>query len=226
MFIEELQNGQTITLEAKIGTETVKFDLEVLDSIPKKHIILTDIVTKNDKIITFRAKGLLVDLFIQLEEKPPMVFKNVQVMLVKEGEEEYRYAISTSLEAKVLNRRQNFRVYIGKDVVVQCGANHSAHDAILKDVSSTGFAITVREREDEEGEIYRVNQIIHTVLNDRIEEISMNYSFQLYGIVVRREEVENGLVVYGCRLNAKVPGLDNYLMIKERIRIKKSRGLS
>lgn len=66
-------------------------------------------------------------------------------------------------------------------------------------------------------------QVIHTVLNDRIDEIAKNYTFQLYGLIVRKVELENGRVIYGCKLNNPVPGLENYIMIKERIRIRDSK---
>ena len=69
-----------------------------------------------------------------------------------------------------------------------------------------------------------INQTIHTVFSDRIEETFQNFSFHLYGIIIRKDELENGKVVYGCKLNAKVPGLENYIMLKERLRIKNKNG--
>jgi len=69
-----------------------------------------------------------------------------------------------------------------------------------------------------------MGQIVHTVLNDNLEEIYENYSFQIYAIIVRKEELDNGKVIYGCLLNSRMPGLDKYIMTKERLRLQSTRG--
>ena len=46
----------------------------------------------------------------------------------------------------------------------------------------------------------------------------------MYGLLTRTQELENGKILYGCRLNNPVPGLEAYIMKKERLRLKKSNG--
>ena len=220
MFIDELQTGQNITMKARIGSEILEFEITIQDTLPKKHTILTSVVAKNEKVISFQAKGLVVDLLVYPSDSAPLVFKNVKVVLSRDKEGNLFYAITTIAEAKVLNRRENYRVFIGKEIVVQGGSNRAAYEAILKDVSTNGFAITVNA----DIASFTEKQVLHTVLNDHIEETGQNFSFQLYGIVMRKQELENNLVVYGCKLNSYVPGLNNYLMIKERIRLAKASG--
>lgn len=219
MLIEELSSGQTVKMQAKIGEETIEFETTVQDSLPRRHTILTDVVRKNDKVITFRGKGLIVDLHVTPPDSAPLVFKNVSVELRKKQDDSLCYAISTITEAKVLNRRQAFRCYVGLASTVQCGTNRAAFDAVIKDISTIGFAITTSSENQ-----FHENQVLHTVLNDYLEEIAETYSFQLYGIIVRSQDLENGQCVYGCRLNQKVPGLDTYIMKKERLRLKKTTG--
>ena len=219
MLIEELSSGQTVKMQAKIGEETIEFETTVQDSLPRRHTILTDVVRKNDKVISFRGKGLIVDLHVTPPDSAPLVFKNVSVELRKKQDDSLCYAISTITEAKVLNRRQAFRCYVGLASTVQCGTNRAAFDAVIKDISTIGFAITTSSENQ-----FHENQVLHTVLNDYLEEIAETYSFQLYGIIVRSQDLENGQCVYGCRLNQKVPGLDTYIMKKERLRLKKTTG--
>ena len=219
MKIEELATGQNVRLCARIGEEQLEFETVVQDVIPRKHTILTDVIKRNDKIITFHAKGLIVDLHVQPPDSAPLIFKNTTVALQKKQDDSYCYAISTITEAKALNRRQSFRVYIGQATSIQCGSNHAAYDAIIRDVSATGFSVAVNG----EQEFYE-NQVIHALLNDYLEETAENFSFHLYGIIVRIIEEENGLKIYGCRLNVKVPGLEPYLMKKERLRLKRTNG--
>ena len=61
-----------------------------------------------------------------------------------------------------------------------------------------------------------VNQTVHAVLNDHMDETAENFNFHLYGLVARIQELENGLFLYGCRLNNPVPGLEQYIIKKER----------
>ena len=90
---------------------------------------------------------------------------------------------------------------------------------MIKDVSTTGFSVTCSDETD-----FHVNQVLHVILNDYFEDTAENFNFHLYEIIVRVEELENNKVVYGCRLNSRVIGLDAYIMKKERLRIKKQRG--
>lgn len=219
MFLDELASGQIIKLEAKIGEESADFETTVQESLPKKHAIFTEIVKRNDKVISFRGKGLIVDLNVSPSDSAPLVFKNVKIDLMKKQDGSLCYCISTITEAKVLNRRQAYRCYTGIATTVQCGSNKAAYDAIIKDVSTAGFAIATGPETE-----FHENQVVHTVLNDYLEEIAETYSFQLYGIIVRCQELENGQIVYGCKLNQKVPGLDAYLMKKERLRLRKNNG--
>lgn len=219
MLIEELATGQSIKLQAKIGEEIVEFETTVQEALPRKHMILADIVRKNDKAVSFRGKGLIVDLHVSPSDSAPLVFKNVQIDLRKKQDNSLCYSITTITEAKVLNRRQAFRCYVGVATTVQCGTNRAAFEAVIKDVSNIGFAITTSSENE-----FHENQVLHTVLNDYLEEIAENFSFHLYGIIVRCQDLENGQCVYGCKLNQKVPGLDTYIMKKERLRLRKANG--
>lgn len=223
MFIEELQSGQEIKLVAKIGEEEVEFVTTVQEPIPRKHSVITDAVRKNEKVVTFHGKGLIVDVLVNPSDSAPLVFKNVSIVLTKKvNDDSFVYVISTITEAKVLNRRKCFRTFVGKEISVQCGSNHAAYDAVLKDISATGFAVVMGTSPEEPR--FRENQVIHTLLNDYIEDTQQQFSFQLYGIIVRIEETDNGKIIYGCKLNTKTPGIEAYVMLKERIRIRNEKG--
>ena len=220
MYIDELEKGQKITLTVKIGTELVDFETVVQDSIPKKHAILADVVKDNDKVVSFNSSTISIDLNMYPSDSAPVVFRKVKVILYKDKSGSIFYAITTNSQSVTVNRREAFRIFVGENVVVQKGMNRSANDVILKDLSGQGFSITVDDNVAE----YEINQTLHTVFNDRIEETCQNFSFHLYGIIIRKSESENGKTVYGCKLNSRVPGLENYVMLKERIRLKNKNG--
>jgi len=219
MKIEEIPAGLDGKLVAKIGNETVELQTTFREAIPKKHMITADPIFRNDKVISFRAKGLVVDVLVNPPESAPLVFKNVTVALMRREDQSLCYAITTIAESKALNRRESFRCFVGIASSVQGGGNKAAYDAVIKDVSTTGFSVTC----DNDVE-YHENQVLHVILNDYLDETAENFNFHLYGIIVRCVELENGKRLYGCRLNNKVPGIDQYINKKERLRIKKNNG--
>lgn len=219
MRIEEITPGTAITFLINIGGERLSFDSTIQEVYPKKHLVLAGAVYRDQKVLSFRGKNIIVNLLVSPSDDKPQLFKNVSVTTMKKADQTFCYNLSTLAESKPYNRRECYRCFIGAHTVIRCGPNKTTHDAVIRDVSITGFSVTC----DNDIEI-PPNQVIHTVLNDYIEELAENFSFQLYGIVVRIQELENGKIVYGCRLNNRVIGLENYIMKKERIRIRQNSG--
>ena len=127
--------------------------------------------------------------------------------------------MTASTESKPYNRRQSFRCFVGRPTGVRFGASRVAHDALIRDVSINGFAIVSDEKLPVEK-----NQVVHIVLTDYFEDTVEKYNFHLYGIIVRIQELEKGSFLYGCKLNNYVPGLEAYIMKKERLRLKRTNG--
>lgn len=217
MQIEEIPAGASITFLITISGEHLTFDSKIQAVYPKKHLVLADPVYHKDKVISFHGPKMIVNILVSFDDEKPQLFKNVTVTTMKKADGSLCYNLSTRAESKPYNRRENFRCFIGIPTVMQCGANHSTHDIVIRDVSMTGFSVAC----DSEVEL-NSNQVIHVVLNDYIAELAENFSFQLYGIVVRIQELDNGKIIYGCRTNSRVIGLESYIMKKERIRLQKS----
>ena len=218
MRIEELLPGQKITLLVEIGENALNFDTTVQEVYPKKHMILVDPIMQGEKAISFKGKGIVINVIVSVEEKPQL-FKNVTISLMKKPDGKLCYSITTLAESYLYNRRANFRCYIGLRASVQFGTSRAGQPAILRDVSYTGFAIVC-----DNDIVIKQGQIVRVVLRDRIEEEEKNYIFHLHGIVKRIQELENGSLLYGCKLNDRVAGLDQYIMSKERIRLRKTNG--
>ena len=217
MRIEELIPDLAITLFVTINDEQLSFESKILEVLPKKHLVLAEAVYRNDKIITFRGKNIIVDLLVSMPDEKPQLFKNVTVTLVKKADNTLCYSLTTVAESKTYNRRQSFRCFVGINTAFRCGTNRVAHPTTIRDVSVTGFSIVC----DNDIKLEQ-NQIIHTILKDYFEESAEKFSFHLYGIVVRVQELENGRTLYGCRLNNHVPGLEAYIVKKERLHLRKN----
>ncbi len=221
MRIEELEPEQHITLLVIAREQQLEFASTVLESIPRKHMIIAAPVFQDEKIISFNGKGILVHLIVSFPDQKPHIFQNVTVYTAKKKDESLCYTITTIAESKEFNRRSAFRCFVGIDTHVRIGTNRTTIEATIKDVSATGFALTTTA----EIELHK-NDIVHAVLNDYIEETAKNYSFHLFGTIVRCFKLENGNHVYGCKFTTKIVGMDKYIMEKERIRMQRSRGNS
>lgn len=219
MRIEDLANGQPITLLIVAKNQKLEFSSTVLDSIPRKHTILATPIMKEGKVISFYGNGILVHLLVPFPEQKPHVFRNVIVNTIKMKDDSFCYAISTVSESVEYNRRGAFRCFVGIDTSVRIGSYHSSIPVTIKDVSASGFSFTTSYELK-----YDQNDVVHAVLNDQINETSTKYSFHLLGSIVRRFKMDNGVFVYGCKYTTRVAGIDRYIAEKERVRLQKSRG--
>ena len=221
MRIEELTPGQTLTLMIVAGSQQLDFTSSVLEAIPRRHMIIASPVLKDGKIISFSGPNIIVHVIASMGDAKPHVFQNVTIQSAKNTDDTFCYMISTNNESKEFNRRGAFRCSVGAEAPMRIGNNHRAITGVIKDVSSTGFAFTAPDDMS-----FDLSDTIHAVLNDSLSEGLQPYTFHLFGTIVRTYSLENGKIVYGCQLNNKVPGLDHYIMEKERLRLQRSRGNS
>lgn len=218
MQITELTTGTKVKLIANIQTETMEFDSEIDEVVPNKKIVLAAPVYKDEKLVSFRGKGLIVDLVFYPPESSPQIFKNVSINLMKKSDNTYWYNLMCTTPSKTQNRRKAFRCYVGVASTVQIGTNKSTEDIVIKDISTGGFSFVCSNEID-----IPMDKVVHTVLNDFIPELSENFSYHVYGIVIRKQELDERRVVYGCKLNTPIKGLDMYIMKKERVRLARER---
>lgn len=216
MRIEELRPGQELTLFVSVNNNSLVFTSRVQEINPKRHMIFADAVFQNGKPISFRGKGVILNVLAAINDEKPHLFKNVSNTLLRRSDGTLCYSFTTIAESVAYNRRENFRCYVGIETSVQVGTNRAAYEAIIRDVSSNGFAVVC-----DNDVKFPAGSLVHVVLNDQIDGFGEKYYFHLYGLVARIQELENGRTVYGCRLNNHVAGLDAYLMKKERNRLKK-----
>lgn len=219
MRIEEITPGLQITLLMTINGQELSFNTRVTDVYPLRHMILAEALYHNDKIISFRGSNLIVNLLVCVEDNKPQIFKNVSISLCKKADNTAYYCISTIAESKKFNRRQSFRCYVGIPSTVACLPPVTPFDATIKDVSISGFSVVCSQSVNLE-----MQQMLHTILEDYIAETDQHFSFDMHGIIARAQQLENGNILYGCRLNKPLPGLEAYIMLKERLKLRNYSG--
>ncbi len=223
MRIYELEKGQAFKILIIIGNQNMEFESEVLDVVPTKHMILAKPVIKNDKILTFNGKGISANVVLSgKKDTKPLIFRNSAFSTVKGTDGQLCYAVVSNAEAVEFNRRDSFRCSVDVPSVAKIGLDKETNNIILRDVSVNGFSFCFTTR-DAKAE---VGQFVHTTLNDFIDGLFENFTFQLFGLIVRETELDNGKKVYGCKIVQPQKGIDTYIAKKERMRILKQRGRS
>lgn len=222
MKMSDFEIDQPVTILIIAGEQKMEFPSSIILTNPKKHTAYLSPIMKDGKILNFNGKGIVTHILVQLPDSKPLVFREVTLNTMKKDDGTFCYGMHSNEDGVEVNRRGAFRCSVGISTMLRVGFNRTSYDIILRDISLTGFAFVFDNNNN--NSMCDIGQMVHTVLNDYIAEVNENFQFQIYGTVVRKEELENGKIVFGCKLSDNVRGLDNYIAVKERIRSRSQRG--
>ena len=210
MNILELQPESEIKFEVQMDNQKLEFDSKVVMILDK--CILANPVKVNGKVVGITSENSLTSMFWNQGEKPPIVWRNVDVQVVA-----YKgtvvYMVTQTLEGKELNRRGAYRLFVGIHGQLKMSLNGRAYDVMVKDISETGFSF-VYDSEIAEIEAGTLNLIF----SDEGQSIC------LVGKFVRMYEAQPNRIVYGCKMIAKMPSIAKYISEKQRTRIAEKQG--
>lgn len=213
MLLEELDVGSKITILVGIGSQTLSFD-SILEE-PSDNGVLTTPVYRNDKLVGFRTKGLVIRLQItNASDQKVYEFTNVEILNVKTQDEQIHHKMICKTPGKQINRRTAVRVWLGKEGIAQIGTNRVAYEVVVKDISVSGISFIFHKDLNVEP-----GTIAHITFNDT----EARTKFSLSAIIVRTAELDEGKILYGCRLNQESPAIAKYVNDKQREKLKGSR---
>ena len=166
-------------------------------------------------MLNFDSANVSISMIAYEEEKSPYLWQVVHI--TKEVRDNTPYhVISSNLSGVKINRRENFRLFLGIEATATLMGG-KAFDVIVKDISSSGFAVLV----DMNSPIkIHKNDIMQLEFADKAFE----EDFVLNGRVVRMDKTDKYLL-YGCRLVAENPVIDKYIANKQlenRVNAKKN----
>lgn len=213
MLLEELDVGSKITILVGIGSQTLSFDSVVEE--PSDKGILTTPVYRNDKLVGFRTKGLVIRIQVtNASDQKVYEFVNVEILNVKTQDEQIHHKMMCKTPGKQINRRTAVRVWLGLDGIAQIGTHKVAYEVTVKDISVSGISFIFHKDLNVE-----TGTIAHIVFNDSEARMKFNIS----AIIVRTAQLDDGKVLYGCRLNQESPAIAKYVNDKQREKLKGSR---
>lgn len=156
-------------------------------------------------VLNFDSTNVSISMIAYEEEKSPYLWQIVHIG--KEVRDNTPYHVITSnLSGVKINRRENFRLFLGIDATATLMGG-KPFDVIVKDISSSGFAVLVDMTKPIS---VHKNDIMQLEFLDR----SFDEEFVLNGRVVRMDKTDKYLL-YGCRLVAENPAIDKYIANKQ-----------
>ncbi len=204
MNINDFEQGQIVQLDITMDSIKGSFDAEV--SMIYKNLLLLNPIFVNKKLIGF-PKECSVNLTYTLSDVF-FVWKNIDIKTII-YKNHYYHAASLIGDAEAINRRNNYRVYIGEDMQVTYFTDEGPKNitALIKDISETGFAFISREN-------FTANRTVRINIPQPDRSV-MHISAKIVRTVPMDDEIRT---LYGCQFLEKNPNLNQYLMRIQRKR--------
>lgn len=213
MFLQELEVQSKVTILVRIGSQTLAFDTEIEEVL--EDGVLTQPIYRNDKLVGFKTKGLIITLQIcNKSDEKVYEFTNADILNVKTKDGKIHHKITCKNEGRQINRRTAVRVWLGMEGVAQLGINRTAYNVVVKDISVSGISFISHKN---------MNVGAGTMAHITFHDSEAKVKFSLGSIIVRVADMEDGRVLYGCRLNQESPAISKYVADKQREKLKASR---
>ena len=213
MYINEIAVGAGIQITVAIGMQTMEFTTSVSQVF--NDCIYAEPIFKNDKMIGFSTKGLVLSMITtDAESGRAWQFINISIRNIRDADGNLFHEIKCKNDAKAINRRGACRVWIGEPGLATTGMGKPPIDVTVKDISISGISFLCdRDNEIPDG------SVVHIDFRDSVTKTR----FSISAIVVRREDTERARVVYGCKLNQESPAIAKYVNEKQREKLKAAR---
>jgi hypothetical protein len=157
--------------------------------------------TVDNKILSFAGDNISLQASTIIEGKLA-VWRPCKIQLLRlKGNS--LHALICMNDSISVNRRNAYRVDVNEYCYVNTGK--ATVDAMIVDISSTGFAFTVGKYDGDNIEFLQLNY------HDSLLDVDV----QLNGRVVRRVERDNGSFLFGCVMTPK-DAVDKYINQRQR----------
>lgn len=205
MRLSELEPDTEVRLNILI--EGQHFDFDTIIRHKNRRDVFIEPIRKGEKMLNVQGDNIILDIMYLRPEGKPILWRNVKLGCVRYKQEIY-YCARADLEGEEYNRRGDFRLYVGEEFPAMNGNERRAHHVILKDLSSSGFAfISQYELRNADHALIRIKYIGE--LKNKTCEIA------LMGKIVRKMELEDGRILYGCALVRKNDAIGHYIFQKQ-----------
>ena len=164
----------------------------------KDYIALIELDHSTGRTLTF--ENVNINVIYTNKEGIPYIWLN-STIVTYQG----KYLLQVKPEGgRRYNRRSSFRVGVSHGAKIRI-SGHGEMDAVVRDVSLSGFSITDRRKE------FNLSNGSHALI--RFEDLGQQ--LELEGNVIRIEETDD-YIIYGFVITKSCRDLSTYVMLKQR----------
>lgn len=207
--LSEMTSSLKVHLTVSAGLEQLEFDTSVVQA--GENYIIVEPIKHNDKILNFSNKSVIKNIIVESQPLPEK-YINVDVEITMLENKKYHIILSDK-EGIPVNRRNEFRVYVGSYVTAQLANVNQSVEAILKDVSVGGFSLVIR-KEGVDGIVGWIGQMIKVVYYHGNNKNRIPMVF--IGQVVREDDIDEERVVVGCKSLRQPFGIEKFIADRQR----------
>ncbi len=203
MKIYELEEGTEVTLVVLYDEKTLNLKSTCVGAKGKDLLIAA--LRVDGKVLNLGMNDVKVNVMMDRENEKPLMWTACEVkMVVVKGTPLMK--VSTKFDGQPVNRREDFRLYIGGAAKGRIGRNKEALQMVLRDVSYSGFAVFLEGKV--QCEIGNPIRVVH-------KDAELMAMLDLQGKIVRMEE-RNDRLLLGCKLDLPSAVLGKYISDKQQ----------
>lgn len=223
MFIEELNEGDVVTVEAASGDNIIKLESTVKvvtsdadkeraralrEKLKTEHFTIVELLKDNDNVLNFADPKVKCSM-IALQDGKPCQFYKVAIAKFKFADLGNVHLIVSSDEARRFNRRNEFRLGITCAAQFKVQRTDGRGEAIMRDISIHGVGFSIKSDVDLE-------------VRDNIV-VAFTYDGQEFAIparVVRRVPTNNNRILIGCVITKSDENISKFINEQQRAQMK------
>lgn len=227
MYINEMQIGSDVTIEAVDGNNRINLKSEVVEIDPQLHAILAKrarilpirLLEQDGMVVSF-PKGIKYNVVISSDGNP-FIWRELSIQMITHPKTGERYhVILSEQEGHAFNRRENYRLFMGCDGTVQLNNSNKQYHVLVKDISAQGLGFLI----DQDDKLnLSIGQQVQVRFEDGVEFNNTKFDLATFIIRIVEIEEENKWLV-GCKQEKFSDNLNRYVSAKQRERMKKQRG--
>lgn len=204
MRIRDIPNNQKLHIEVSAKGGVLEYDV-VIKFCAYGGVFVSPIRYEG-KMLNFSRPDIRIKVLYLRNEQKPIEWQSCFIKSVEYKGQKYHMIGSAGVGIEV-NRRGCVRIFVGDPGEAQIGAHTGVMQVTIKDISSTGFSFLGERMSDTE-----LGESVHVTFEEKVH----SERFSLYGKLVRKVELDETRILYGCKMLALNKAVDAYIAQRQR----------
>lgn len=228
MYINELETGTKINIEASDGIKTLTLDTTVasprdaedtakLDEVkrakPNMKFTVLDPIRREEKLINFVSDYVVSHMVAIVEGDKPFIWRSVTIINMRLPKYGSVHIVLSGREAVSYNRRQHYRLTLDCNGVIKIRTQdkESVYSVFVKDLSESGIGFSING-----------TQGLERGSGCLVEFSDSGQEFRVDAVVIRVQDMGNNRYTMGCRIRQRSAVIAKFINQKQKDRMKGS----